>query len=274
MKKILIAALFIFCLSTTACTVELPTAPILPTPEPTATATPVPTVEPTATVTPVPTVEPTATATPVPTVEPSHSPLYVEGVSVEQAIRYFNEVCIGSEYGDNSSVVRKWSNTIRYFVDGGTQADRAVIKELADFLNSIEGFPGMTEAESEYSSDMSLKFCSADEVNDLFNTDESLDGAVTFWFDGRKQIYECKIRYRETMTEPLRRSVILEEIYNGLGPIQDTVLRADSISYQYYAEPQELSDVDKLILRLMYHPQMQPGFNAEQAAQVIRQLYY
>jgi hypothetical protein len=71
-----------------------------------------------------------------------------------------------------------------------------------------------------------------------------------------------------------RNSVILEEIYNGLGPIQDTSLRSDSIIYSEFSQPQALTNIDELILKLLYHPDIMPGMNAEQCETIIRQLYY
>ena len=67
--------------------------------------------------------------------------------------------------------------------------------------------------------------------------------------------------------------MILEEIYNGLGPIQDTTLRPDSIIWAEYAEPQSLTAVDQLLLRLLYHPEMDPGMDAARCEAVIRELY-
>ena len=74
--------------------------------------------------------------------------------------------------------------------------------------------------------------------------------------------------------QEIRRSVILEEIYNGLGPIQDTDLREDSLIYSGYTAPQSLSPVDELILRLLYHPEMLCGMDAAACEAVIRRLYY
>ena len=71
-----------------------------------------------------------------------------------------------------------------------------------------------------------------------------------------------------------RNSVILEEIFNGLGPVQDTDLRKDSICYSGYSTPQELTAVDELILKLLYHPRILPGMNYDECAAVIRELYY
>ena len=68
--------------------------------------------------------------------------------------------------------------------------------------------------------------------------------------------------------------MILEEIYNGLGPINDTWERMTSVIYGGYSIPQSLSEEDKLILKLLYHPMMECGMDAAQCEAVIRQLYY
>jgi hypothetical protein len=67
--------------------------------------------------------------------------------------------------------------------------------------------------------------------------------------------------------------VLLEELYNGLGPVQDTALRPDSIIYAEYSTPQRLSDVDELLLRLLYHPTLQPGMDRAACSEAIQQLY-
>ena len=88
------------------------------------------------------------------------------------------------------------------------------------------------------------------------------------------QIYDAIICCRTDLNQVVRNSVILEEIYNGLGPVQDTVLREDSIIYSYYSEPQSLTEVDELILKLLYHPDIVCGMDATDCEAVIRQLYY
>ena len=81
-----------------------------------------------------------------------------------------------------------------------------------------------------------------------------LSNGGTFWYNGADEIYEAIIGYRTEVDQYIRNSVILEEIYNGLGPVQDTDLREDSIIYAGYSEPQELTQADELILRLFYAP--------------------
>ena len=68
--------------------------------------------------------------------------------------------------------------------------------------------------------------------------------------------------------------MIQEEIYNGMGPVQDTDLREDSMIYSGYSTPQELTEVDKLIMTLLYHPSIDFGMTSAECESVIRQLYY
>ena len=213
---------------------------------------------------------------PAPT-EPEHSDLYISGLSVEDVIRYFNEVCLDSEIinGGDPSFVQKWVVPIYYTVEGEyTEKDIAVLEDFAAWLNTVEGFPGIYQTNDPAVRNLRISFGDQQNMLNLMGSSfTNMDGAVTFWYN-----YNCINRaiicYRTDITQHVRNSVILEEIYNGLGPIQDTRLRYDSIIYQEYSEPQALTEIDELILKLLYHPDIQPGMNAAQCEEVIRNLYY
>lgn len=235
------------------------------------------TLPPETTIPPVTTLPPVTT---VPQTTPAlHSPLYLEGVPVEDVILYFNEVCLDAEYVDGGTpeLAQKWVTPITYYVDGDpTDEDLRVLNDLVAQLNSIDHFPGMVPAENPYSAVLPIHFCTKQEMNDMmsFSAQENLDGAVTFWYNSAQEITNATICVRTDLDQQLRNSVIAEEIYNGLGPIQDTVLREDSIIYQYGSDIQTLSEMDLLILKLLYHPQIKCGMTAPQCESVIRQLYY
>lgn len=228
--------------------------------------------------TPEPTETETAEPTETKTKEPAHSPLYIADVSVEDVICYFNEVCLDSEFinSGDPSFVQKWTAPIYYMLEGAyTQEDIATIQSFESFLNGIEGFPGISETDDP--ADMNLRICFGDRqkmLSLLGPNFSNMDGGITFWYSGTNEIYNAIICYRTDIDQQLRNSVILEEIYNGLGPIQDTALRPDSVIYQSFSQPQWLSDVDVLILQLLYHPEIKTGMNAQQCEQVIRRLYY
>ena len=213
---------------------------------------------------------------PAPT-EPEHSALYIEDLSVEDVILYFNEVCLDSEFinSGDPSVVQKWDIPIYYMLEGNyTDEDIATLEAFVAWLNTVEGFPGIHATEDPGMRNMRISFGDQQHMLNLMGDSFSgLDGAVTFWYN-YNCIYTATICYRSDINQYTRNSVILEEIYNGLGPIQDTGLRPDSIIYQEYSEPQALTEIDELILKLLYHPDILPGMNAAQCEEVIRRLYY
>ena len=209
--------------------------------------------------------------------QPLHSEFYIEGISVIDVIVYFREVCLAAEFvtsGDPSRL-QKWTSPIYFKLNGEyTQEDYDTLISFVYLLNTISGFPGIYETQDPLITNLSIHFCDQEGmVARLGENFRWMDGGVTFWYT-EDMIHKATICYRTDLDQYLRNSVILEEIYNGLGPIQDTDLRSDSIIYAGYSIPQSLTAVDELLLRLLYHPQMICGMDAAQCAEVIRQLYY
>lgn len=287
MKRWLFPVFLILCILFSACGVrpESPAASEASPPPPpqdivTSTVAPTAASVPTAVPTPEATAAPTPTPTPEVSAAPAHSSMYIDGQTTEDVIHYFNEVCLDSEFIESGdpSYVQKWAAPISYMLHGTyTQTDYEVLTGLVTQLNGIYGFPGMQECYEEHSANLNIYFCTQQELNDRMGAmaqNELLDGAVTFWYDGMNQIYDAIICIRTDLDQNIRSSVILEEIYNGLGPIQDTTLRPDSIIYQHSSDALALTELDTLILQLLYHPDILCGMDAVETETVIRSLYY
>ena len=226
---------------------------------------------------PEPTVPETQIAETEAATEDPHSWLYIPGLSVEDVILYFNEVCLDAEFvtGGDPSKLQKWMEPICYTLDGpATDEDLKTLDAFVEFLNTIDGFPGIYEAKTPEQANLNIFFRTQEELVDVMGSDfAGCDGGVTFWYLD-DVIYDATICYSTEILQYTRNSVILEEIYNGLGPVQDTNLRPDSIIYAGYSEPQELTEIDRLLLILLYHPRLECGMNAEECEAVIRELYY
>ena len=209
--------------------------------------------------------------------KPEHSDLYIPGVDVEDVIIWFNEVVLDSEYSDGGdiSLVQKWTVPITYSIEGEmTNKDQKVLESFADWLNTVEGFPGIYPAEKVYAANLHIYFGDAQMLFDRLGPNyQNADGGVRYWYENN-EIYDGTICYLTGISQHLRNSVIQEEIYNGLGLVQDTNLREDSLIWQGYSEPQSLTEVDELLVKLLYHPDMQCGMNAQECEAVIRELYY
>ena len=208
---------------------------------------------------------------------PTHSELYIPGLAVEDVLMYFNEVCLGAEFinSGNPQLLQRWEEPIYYTIEGDpTPEDISQIEAFAQWLNTIEGFPGMAVSPEPWQTNLNIYFCDQEElIRRMGDNFWGTDGAVTFWYQN-DQIFDAIICIRTDLNQTVRNSVILEEIYNGLGPIQDTALRPDSIIWCDYSEPQALTPVDELLLRLLYHPDLACGMDAPACEEAIAMLYY
>lgn len=247
-------------------------------PEPTDEPEPVPTPEPTDVPEPVPTPQPTAEPVPTP---PLHSELYLPDYTAQQITEYFEEVVLNVEYSDGTgeaNLVQKWLMPLYYRLYGTpTDTDKEVLNALCEQLNAIPGFPGIYPATEDYPENVSISFLEPETFDASFSeviNGEYAFGAVQFWYyTDSNEIYTGRIGCRTDIDQRERNSVLVEEVINMLG-ISDTVLRPDSITYQYSNENTRLSDVDLLILRLLCDPAIQCGMDAERCAAIIQELYY
>ena len=237
------------------------------------------TAAPTADATQAPTAEPTEVSTEAPTEEP-HSELYVPGVSPDEMVAYFNEVVLSMEYSTgegDAAVVQKWERPISYRIDGVPEhRDAELLNAFTKELNQVEGFPGIRAA-TGLEQNVTISFLHDSDFISQFShllNGERADGAAQFWYyNNTNDIYSGRIGYRKDASQKTRESVIPEEIVNLLG-INDTVLRKDSITYQYGNEATQPSAVDWAIIKLLYNPAIKCGMNAAECEVIIRQLYY
>lgn len=208
-----------------------------------------------------------------------HSPLYMEGLDSAAVMNYYAEVALSTEFGnaEYGKHVRKWNEPIYYRVFGyPTERDMEVLEAFVAEVNAIEGFPGMSATTDDYLMNLEIYFYGEEDFVAIMGEDYyGCWGGVSFDFSlDDFGIYWEKIAVRSDIEQASRDSIIVEEIYNGLGLVMDTTERTDSIIYQYSDLNTEMSGVDELLLRLHYHPDMPSGVTYDGAAQVIEGLYY
>ena len=217
------------------------------------------------------------------TVEPSHlhSEFYLDDCTLEQITEYFEEVVLNIEYTDGTGdahLVQKWLSPIYYGIYGSpTDTDLKVLNTLFEQLNAVNGFPGIYPATDDNPENVSLNFLDKDAFNESFSEiiqGEDAYGAVHFWYyTDTNELYTARIGYRTDIDQSIRNSVLIEEVINILG-ITDTVLRPDSITYQYSNDVTALSDEDMTILKLLYAPAIRCGMDAQSCEEVLKELYF
>jgi len=212
---------------------------------------------------------------------PQHSDIYLPKYTVTQIIKYFKEIVLNMEFTDNpdaAALVQKWMVPINYRIYGQTtDEDMITLNTLFAQLNEVDGFPGIYEAEEGAIENLSIYFMDRAGFNESFANvvhGEDAYGAAQFWYyTATNDIHTGRIGYRTDLAQEVRTSVILEEIINVLG-ISDTVLRPNSIVYQYSDANTELSNVDWVIVKLLYNRAIECGMNTDQCTKIIKELYY
>lgn len=234
------------------------------------TPTPTPTPTPTTAVTATPT--PTFVPTPTPTKTPISSFYGIDasefGFSRKEVMDYFCEVALTSEFTHGATVdyVRKWTTPIVASINGyPDNADLVLVGRLFEALNSVYGFPGISLADGTKAVNLEIYFLPYKEYQERAVPavgDESSNGFSTFWYRD-SVINRGEIGIMNDMTRTNKNHVILEEIVQVLGLQNDSYMYSDSLFYQAYNEPQWPSDLDWLLLRYLYLPEIKPGMKED-----------
>ena len=215
------------------------------------------------------------------TTAPAHAEFYLPEYSTQQILEYFSEVVLNVEYTDgtgDSTLVQKWMAPIYYRIYGTpTDEDLSVLDAFFTQLNQISGFPGIYAAEDSVPENLSIRFAEPAaffaEFSEILGGEDAY-GATQFWYyTPTNEIHTAHIGYRTDLDQVTRNSILLEEIVNTLG-ITDTELRTDSIVYQHSNDNIALSDVDWILLKLLYDPAIQCGMDIDSCFAIIQQLYY
>lgn len=188
----------------------------------------------------------------------------------QQIIDYFVAVAMSAEYnldGSPDGTLRpivKWLSPIYYSYSGNaTDYDLFLLETLMDELSSINGIPGFSPADHKNRANLSIRFAMADEmdyVQGFYNP--NFDGYFTVWWTAGMALYDARIHYRaEGLQQYYRNPTLCEELLQILGIMNDSYDYPSSLFYQPYNTVQWPSDLDWVIVELLYHPSIRPGMD-------------
>ena len=191
----------------------------------------------------------------------------VQDVSPGRILDYFNEVALGSEYGESTDVLCKWTKTVLYTVEGSaTEDDLTLIGELCERLNTIEGFPGIRKAIIPGTANFVISFVENGKIEEMF---EAADGncvgmAEYSWDSSTGEILSARAAIDETITDE-RCSTVCEEFLQALGPACDSYSYINSVFYEGVTLVPRPSELDWAIMQILYSPEMPVGVHRADA---------
>ena len=180
-----------------------------------------------------------------------------------------------SEYGSGTDgrTLARWEEPIRVWVGGTATAND--LKELDSFLMQLSfrvpHMPPITRVSSQDDANMQIFFVK------LANMEKYVSGYVRgnwgffSYFDEDGVINRAEIAIaRDKANQKARYHILKEEIVGALGLANDHEVYKDSILYQKWTTVRELSDVDWLMLNMLYSVNTAPGMTWTEAESSLR----
>lgn len=175
--------------------------------------------------------------------------------SKRRLVKLFRDIVIRMEYNHTVHTCRKWNTPISLYIGGDPSSeDLTVLQDACDFLNSIQGFPGITTVSSEEEANITILF-----------TEEIMKGMNGCFEiisqDNSGNISEILIRIRNSLSREKKNSVIWEELLQSTGPMNDTLLTDDTLFYGGQGDIPRASELDRTLLEMLYHPLVKSDMN-------------
>lgn len=188
----------------------------------------------------------------------------------ESEIEYFKEIALGTEYGNNQEVIRKWNTDIRIKVNGSpNERDIQTLNRVISDLNLIIGDKINISIVSD-NENININFVPLSE----FSICDAVPGNWGYFNTKWKNnvIYEASICIAtdKLVYQEERSHMIREELTQSLGLMKDSNKYRDSIFYQGYTATQEYSQMDIKIIEILYSDEIKPGMGKEEIELILK----
>ena len=209
---------------------------------------------------------------------------YIPTAYESELIEYFEEIALKAEFDGNTNETIKWNKPILLYVlkNKAYEKQMNAISRTINEINELatDGFK-IELTEDKTRKNATLFLLSRDKVEELDShflegIDGDFAGLSEAIYNWQNHITSAKIFIDIEESINVQESVILEEITQSIGLMNDSEKYPNSIFYEKQMEENinndEYSCIDKDVIKLLYHPRMKSGLNNEQVKRVIKRI--
>jgi len=187
----------------------------------------------------------------------------------DKEIEYFAEIALGTEYGNNTQVVRKWNSDIRIKINGNpNERDLQALNMVLSEINAIIG-DKINLSIVTINQNIDINFVPLSE----FSVCNAAPGNYGYFNCKWRNdvIYECDIciATNDFLLQEERSHMIREEITQSLGLMKDSLKYRDSIFYEGWTQTQKFSEIDRKMIEILYSDSIRPGMRKEQVETIL-----
>jgi hypothetical protein len=191
-------------------------------------------------------------------------------------IQYFTEVALGFEFGASDQITRKWKDGMRIFVGGNKTP--ALMNELTSIIAELNSLATDGFAMSLVSDSLDMNYYiflgSAADYGKIFPSQAGL--AIDNWglfsvsWNSSNEIENGTMYVDISRANDVEeRHLLREELTQSLGLAKDSGRYNDSIFQSQWTLTTAYSNIDKDLIRLLYHPRMTVGLSKGESETVL-----
>ena len=190
--------------------------------------------------------------------------------AMRQAVDALMESVFGAQYADGSSgFMVRWEDPLRVYIDGETTPeDLEVIAQFIRELNErVTWLPDISLVSNENNANVTIIMARLDDLSRFnypgYQTGDW--GSFSYWFED-SLIYSARLLIASDITTQEDRNYLIKmKLISALGLTGRLSAFKDSILYGEWQPRKDLSQVDWLMLNLLYELFLYPGITADEA---------
>ncbi len=196
-----------------------------------------------------------------------------------KALEAFDICALSMEYPDTGAQqghLIRWSTGIRVYIEGNpTRKDLETINEM--FLNlalRVPDLPNITLISRRENSNVQFFFVPLKQLGNFLPG--YVDGTWGYFHLNYQSwmIQDAQIGIATDVTDQEARNHLIQEEFTGaLGLLNDHFLYSDSILYQPWTTVQHPSEVDWLMLNILYSPLLSPGMEKSKIHSILTEAW-
>ncbi len=201
-------------------------------------------------------------------------------VGLNEAAQYLLEIGFGTELGSSPKVLRRWDQPVKIFVVDTTfrelhQELRLIVNELNTLIDLVEF--SLTTKQSEANI---IVYCGdADTFGNQYEPSSkpylsSNQGLFWLYWNAGNNMTKASVFVDVFRTRELscQKHLLREELTQSLGLMQDSNRYLESIFQQAWTCTTSYSDIDREVIKLLYHPKLRAGMSRDEARAVLKRI--
>ena len=188
-----------------------------------------------------------------------------------EEINYFQEVAFGSEFSDNSSIIRKWQGDLRIKVIGSPNSeDLKTLKTVISEINNLAFGINLKIVDNQ--PNVKIHFVPVSEFG-RYEPNYQAGNYGYAWINWKQDntIHSANILITTTGVNQKERShLIREELTQSLGLLKDSYQHKNSIFYQPWTDTNQYSQLDETVIQMLYRPEIRPGMTRSQVMSFLK----